>query len=895
MAVDVDVAVPVSGSRPVGSVGRFAARARSARRGQQVVLAAVAAGLVALVALLPILTASIGRAMVDNRVAALGALGRSIEARVVGSGELVPASRVAPILGEQWDGLAGPLVSQYRVVLGYTQDPNASISLVARSGYCQHMRFVAGACPSGRFEVAVSSQSARDLGLSVGSTARVTQAAAGREQVNRTVKVAGIFAVSPGDDYWRGIDVSQVGAHFSNGERLTSHTWLTGQNSMEGQSPPAVSSLQQQHPPTGESPQSMGWGWVETTVARQLLQGSFSYDRLDDARSALATTNQRIGASGLTVQLTEQVSTVEAAVGDDITQLKVIVPLLLAQLIVLQAALVWIVVRALLTQRRHEVALVRLRPIGRRGARRMLLGELCGPLLLALPAGLLGAYLLDWVFRRTWLAGTSSGGWQWSGLLAAVLATLVCVGALVMMVRALVRVPVNDLLRSVPPRRRKWTLSGAEVVLLTMAVALVAAVIFGYLTGPPVLVTPIVVALAVGIIAGGLLVPLGNRLSATLLSRGAVGWLLAVARMARRPSTRNVILALTAAGAMLTFSTAIWQLGQHNRVAAAQASAGAPVRMAANTADGMFDAGQFVALVNRFDPQHHHLAPVISVRSGGQDGPVTMGGYPAAMSRITYQVNNVDPWGMLAKSTQPGAAVVAQWSSPAAGAKTFTAPGLGAADQSFTVVGEATLIPGAGPNEFITPLDQLLAGGSGSTSASAEVWDDDQDPQLTSKVRDALTNAGFTVTLDRESDQLDALNHSASAYGLQLGVVVAVGAILVAVLVMIAVSSSQLEASRRDRAALERANVSRRTLGSADRIEMALTVVPVVIGAVFGWLGARLAARSVPWFAQPPQYPVIDYAPPVGITAIGCAVGVVVVLGAATIFNKVTSGRGRAQ
>ena len=887
----VEAARITSSASPPRQRFPYARLAGGARRRQQVVLAAVVAGLVAFAALLPLMTLSIARTMVDNRVQDLGALGRTIEARAVGVDGLVPPARLAPVVGEQWNGLAGPTVSQYRVVV--TPDPpeaQREVTLLSRDGECDHLRMSAGRCPTARGEIAVSADSARRAGLTVGSTVKVTQRNVDVQSVRRTLRVAGIFAQPQGDDYWRGLDIATVRTRaVPNSGEIELHTWLTSAATFAGAMPP----MQDQYNPTpvagDESPSGVGWGSVETTVSRELSQGAFSYEKLDQARAALATSRGIIPRTGPDTQLTEQVSTIDQAVKGDVDQIQVIAPLLLAQLVVLQVVLVWIVLRALLTGRRSEVALVRLRSPGRRGARRLLLGELIPPVVVAVPFGLLIAYALDALGRTTWLGGTAWGGWSWLALGAAVLAALACAALLRVMVGRLVRSPVGELLRSVPPRQSRWSLSAPEAVLLTLAVAMLVTVATGTLTGAPVLVTPIVMALAAGLVIGGLLVPVGNRVATRLLQRGRLAGLLGLADLARRPSTRNLILAMTAAGALLTSTTATIQLGDHNRQVEAEASGGATVRVIGTDISGATPVGGVVDVVNRLDRGRQHLAPVVRARSGSSDGPVMLAGEPAAMSRLAADAGQPDPWALLPRTSPPeGMAIVsAQWSAPVDGMPSFSGPSLAREDRDYVTVARVPVIPGGGPHAFVTSITPQLAQETRGDSASVEIWSDGKDPALISRAETELRKVGFPdVTVERTQTQRHELDRSASAYGLQLGLVVAVGAVLVAMLVMAAVLSAQAVARRRDQSALLRAGVGRGVLGRARRLEIGLTVLPMALGGLVGWLGARLAAPSVPWYTDEPPYDIAEHVPPVVAPLLALLVGLVLVAAVSALLRR---------
>lgn len=869
----------------------FARRAARARRRQQGVLLGVVAGLVAFAALLPLMTGSIARTMVDNRVRDLGALGRTVEVRALPDGGTVPSTAsLAPLLGPQWDGIASPVVQQQRITAVATvAGATGRVTLLGRAGFCDRVRVTAGRCATSRFEVMVPGAPGKTGGVAPGDRVVLVQDNGVNVPVRRTLLVTGLFTPrEPAADYWSATTVPQGVAIPAGAEGRTVQppTWLTPLASFTGTVPPPVDRNGPPPPAGRESPRSLGWSNVQTTAFRQLIPLAFSYDKLDQARGAVERTRSLASAAQPPVDVTEQVTTIDQAVRGDVEQVQVIAPLLLAQLVLLQVVLVWVVLRALLTQRRTEVALVRLRSPGARGARRLVLGELLPPLLVGLPVGMALAYALQALLRTIWVPGPA--GWSWPALAAGAAAAAVCVVLLLVLVRGVVRTPISALLRTVPPRQRRWSLSAVETVLLTLAAGMLLAVATGNLTGAPVLVTPLVIALAVGLLVGGLLVPLGNRAAGRLLDRGRLPSLLALTGLARRPSTRQLILALTAAGALLAFGASTLVLGQANRVAATKAATGAPVRMLAIDVPGLVEPQNLVRVVDQVDPQRRHLAPVYQVRSGSSDGPVTLVGEPATMSRITSKVNGIDPWAAL-RDAPSGAgvlpAVVSSWSAPASEGS-FSAPSLRVQDADYSVVSRVPIIPGAGENTVITPLAPQLPTAD-RRDLSAEIWSDGTDPALEQRARSALVAAGYTsVTVERASTTQRRLDESASAYGLQLGLVVAAGSVVVAVLVLVAVLSSQAAGRRRDRAALERAGVSRGVLGRAGRLETALTVAPLLLGGAVGWLGARLAAPSIPWFTQPPPFPVAQETPPVLPAVLAVGAGLVVVAVVALVAGR---------
>lgn len=879
---DVDVVRPEV-SRPAGdrrarhrAVSDVVRTVLRARRAQAALLAVVVAGVVAVAGLLPLVTASIGRAMVDHRVQQLGPMGRSVEVRALRPDSLIRTDRIANLLGDQWDGVAGPQVGQYRVVTsGLPIGTEREVTLLDRQGQCRHIRLVAGSCPQGRFQVAVSSKSAAAWGLALGDRPRVTQQASQRQPINRTLTVVGVFEQDARDPFWRGLDVGSV---TTQGE-IQRHTWLTAPETFSGPAPAPVSGAQQPSGRDAETATGVGWSGVETTVSRTLLPGAFSYDRLDQARAAVQHTEDQIAVSGIDAQLTEQVSAVDGLVRDDLDQLRVIGPLLIAQLLVLHLLLGSIVLGAMATQRRAEVAIIRLRSPGRSGAAAVLRGELLPPILIGLPIGLATALAVDWGVRTVWLSGTDFGGWTSPAVVQAFVAGLialaVCLGASLWTVRRLVRQPISRLLRSVPPRARRWSLSAPEIVLLTLALGLVAAVVTGSLSGPAVLITPVAAAVAVGLVVAGLLIPSANRASGRLLRRGRVSPLLALTSLARRPSSKHVLLALTAAGAMITFAVATLQLGAQNREALAQAGNGASVRLVANDS-GFLDPVRFVTAINDLDPEHRSIAPVWRIQSGSSDGPVTVAADPRAMSRLAQRAGGGDPWSALIGSRNESPAVVGAWSRPSPDPG-FTAPSLGGVDRTYTVVGTVPFIPGVGQHGFITPLQPLLSGASATAFATAEVWSDGSDPAMLRRAGETIRRLGYDqVTTVRTADQVRDLDHSASAYGLQLGVLVAVGALVVGILVLAAVLSAQRSRRHLDEVALRSAGVPTGTLRRARVSEAMLLVAPLLLGGVTGWLCAWLAAPGIPWYAVDPGFEVASRVPPPGWAAVSIALAVAV-------------------
>lgn len=196
------------------------------------------------------------------------------------------------------------------------------------------------------------------------------------------------------------------------------------------------------------------------------------------------------------------------------------------------------------------------------------------------------------------------------------------------------------------------------------------------------------------------------------------------------------------------------------------------------------------------------------------------------------------------------------------------------------------MIAGADEHTFVTPLDPLLTQADRLDNFTAEVWSDGR-PEGLADSEAALRKLGFdTVTTYSVSDERDRLDASAPAYGLQLGLLVAGGSAVVAALVLIAVLNSQARERDHDQRSLARSGVPARMLRRARHLEVWLSVVPHLLGGAVGWVGAWLAAPHIPWFTDPPPYPVSGTLPPALPALLTVTVGLVVLTATALVAGR---------
>ena len=201
---------------------------------------------------------------------------------------------------------------------------------------------------------------------------------------------------------------------------------------------------------------------------------------------------------------------------------------------------------------------------------------------------------------------------------------------------------------------------------------------------------------------------------------------------------------------------------------------------------------------------------------------------------------------------------------PAADGDLFQSPGMDGRSRDMHVVGRLPFAPGGATNTAIVNLETLQRDGTTYDAlATMQVWLARNDPALVSRVTAALRKAGAPVVATTSTSAAAAVyDASASAWGLQLALVVGLAALVMAALVVIVVVSTSWRHRARDYAALRMVGLRGRDLaGVAVGEQLVVVVVAVVVGSGCGLLGAALALPIVPMFTTPPQMPVIDLGP----------------------------------
>ncbi len=259
-------------------------------------------------------------------------------------------------------------------------------------------------------------------------------------------------------------------------------------------------------------------------------------------------------------------------------------PLLLAQLALLAVTVLALVAHAVVEQRRPEVALARLRGRSREAGSRLVMAELALTVLLGVPLGALVALAGGEVLRRFVMPRGVPIELRWPLALAAGVAVVASLLAVYAAARPVLREPVASLLRRIPPSVAKG-LGVLDVVVAVVAAVAVVGLVSGDVDGPSALLTPVLLALAVGLVGAWLLRRAAAGAGRRALARGHLATGLAALSLARRPALRHVLVVVTTATALATFAANAVVVGDRNRAARAELELGAPAVLETNATE----------------------------------------------------------------------------------------------------------------------------------------------------------------------------------------------------------------------------------------------------------------------------------------------------------------------
>ena len=472
--------------------------------------------------------------------------------------------------------------------------------LISDPGACGQLHFLKGSCPRSAGEVVLTDRSAQSLGAKVGS--RLTTTIPGpvhfvngipiRTNIEKVVQVAGIVAVgNPSAPFWFGDD------YFGFGQ------------SCPPQAPLCLPQLDSMFTP-------------EATISS--VPGTLATDQLFLKVSSLhlsgaATFNRALGAfdtfanQDLQLTVSTQLTSLAAQANRENQLMQAIVLVVDLQLVLLALFVLFGLVARTAEARQKEVALAKLRGFRLPSVLSAGLLEPVAMLALAVPVGLLLAYLVVALVRPALLPG----GQLSFQPLALVAALAAFAGGLVAVVfgawRILTRKLVDDL-RGVEPKSSSTARAALDAGGLALAVAgilelLASGVLNGRQPNPIAAFAPGLVAVALAILGMRLLPPLAQVVVRRTRSGGHLGLGLAVRQVVRRPASLRQVAVLAVAAALACFAVAGWAAAGVNRQVRADFALGAPRVLQVQLPLGL----GLEAAVDRADPTGRYaLAAMVS-------------------------------------------------------------------------------------------------------------------------------------------------------------------------------------------------------------------------------------------------------------------------------------------
>jgi hypothetical protein len=512
--------------------------------------------------------------------------------------------------------LAGNVPASVRVLYG---DPVGQVSdaisivpkaglksspgdLVARDRVCEHLRITSGACPRAAGEVLVSAKDLAAWKWRLGTTFTTPVPGLGQgEKPIATLKVVGAYEVVPDRAYWLRTQLDGKSGSFVD----------VGLEQV-----PAIDDFV-----TPEATFTGDWSVAQATLTLPLRRDLFTLGNLQQISDVLAAKGgNRAAGQGVDGALVEtQLPSIIDSIRVGQHQLRVIVPLLMAQLGLLASAILLLVAQAAVEQRRPEVALARLRGRSREGAGRIVMGELALTVSLGLPLGFLLALLLSTLVRWFLLPDGIPFEVPWYSVVALLASAVVCAVAIWLAARPVQQLSVSALLRRVS-RERARAFGVVDVLAVALAAFGLIGLATGSLEGPLALVTPTLVALAAGLVVSRLAVPVAAASGRANLRRGRIGPALTAFGLERRSTLRKVVTVVSVAVALTVFAANALVVGDRNWEARAQVQTGAP---AVIDTDSRNPVG-LLATVRAIDPSGEVASPVAIVRRTDQKSTATM-------------------------------------------------------------------------------------------------------------------------------------------------------------------------------------------------------------------------------------------------------------------------------
>ncbi|GAA1579091.1 hypothetical protein GCM10009804_39470 [Kribbella hippodromi] len=494
-----------------------------------------------------------------------------------------------------------------------------------RDGFCAQLVVTEGRCPQAANEVIAAAGDETAWDFRVGMTLRAG-ADSGR---SGRLRIVGFYRPKePRGDYWFG-------------DYPTGHS----------------------HPPTDKDPGSsdqlltvrttFGAAWApRVTSDIRPIPGVARLDDLARLQDATRTVNGNATERGLPVETTSSLVTLIDQIQADRNQATTIIPLVMVQVALFAVVVLALALAAVVDQRRPEIALSRLRGSSARRTQRGLAIELGLPVLAGAVLGAASGFGVLLIARATWLRYGAPIELPWTVPVAAVVAAAVALVVVLLQVRGGVRQPISTLLRRVASRRSGWSIGVADLCIIAFAAAGLIAAITGDGRGPLPVLTPALLALAVGLMFAHLLLPAAGLISRRTLRRGRLGLALGTLQISRRPAVTRIVAAAAVAAALLAFAGQAASVGSRNRDSRSGYETGAEGVLRMNS----LYLADFLGTVNKLDPDRRWLTPVVVARPSSPDALRTAMIEPDSFRRIAFrgdQLTDAQGWQALTAPSDP--------------------------------------------------------------------------------------------------------------------------------------------------------------------------------------------------------------------------------------------------
>jgi len=468
-----------------------------------------------------------------------------------------------------------------------------TMQLVSRSGACNELRFVAGRCPTRAGEVALTTRTAKALGVGVGSSIHPLW---GRESLP-ALRVTGL--VLPGNSsspYWWEDNYFPYGTSGKYTGPIVDDGFVTESDA------------------TGLATLAPTSDYVQLPLRRSSLGAT----AVPAFLGALARWTSRLG-SREGIQAETGLPGVLSGASSEEGSARTIVAVVSLELVLLALLVVFAIARTTSALREADVRVAELRGLPKRSMIRVALREPALMLLAALPIGLAVAYFILLAVDKAELGTTSGTTLDSLAIEAGVAGCLAGLAAAALGSQHVWR----DRRPDEPPAAEQQRRSRRAAVLDALALALAAAGIAemagqsahsGSAVAPLAYLGPGLLALGVGVLAARALPFLARRAVRALGWSRRVALSLALRNLGRRPGLARQAVVPAIATGLLVFAVAGSAVAGANHAMQARFEVGAPVVLDVAPRPGV----DLVTAVRRADPTGDHAmaAARISTSTG---------------------------------------------------------------------------------------------------------------------------------------------------------------------------------------------------------------------------------------------------------------------------------------